>query len=261
MSREATARRSRRGAQPAAGKQALLFPLLRGSGMPFLSPDLVLTDELLPPRALRNPTDIASSRKQRTYFFKKNRCPFSLWPPLAVTSLPFFVHGNTSCVVAFLFWKEEGKTLEVAVFGLRRGSSFSPVAFPSPLLRRALASRFATSIFILPISLCRRRKRKAAHQTWLSSDAGTAEKWATAINDNLRGIGSSDKKEGVREDGVDVGIGIEQSQGGPEVRQRRQRRLLVLVNPVSGTGGSRSIFNNTLRLVKVLAAGRGGSWW
>eukprot|EP00752_Nemacystus_decipiens_P001239 g1238.t1 len=94
--------------------------------------------------------------------------------------------------------------------------------------------------------LCRRKKRKAAHQTWLVSDAGTAESWATAINDSLKGVGPSGGGEGARVGCADVDMDIEQSRR-ESGRQRRQRRLLVLINPVSGTGSSLSIYNNTLR--------------
>lgn len=129
-----------------------------------------------------------------------------------------------------------------------------PMAFPIPPPPRSPTPRFS-------IRLCRRKQRKAAHQTWLVPDAGTAQKWATAINDSLKGTGSSKEEEGegdAREDGAaaaDKDNG--QRQGGSE---RRQRRLLVLINPVSGTGGSRSIYNNTLRLVMVMVVGvgRGG---
>eukprot|EP00903_Cladosiphon_okamuranus_P016711 g15404.t1 len=104
--------------------------------------------------------------------------------------------------------------------------------------------------------LCRRKKRKAAHQTWLVSDVGIAQKWATAINDSLNGIGKDKEEgEGTREDGVDIdidtGMGQRQGRQGESMpihrTEQRQRRLLVLINPVSGTGGSRSVWNNTLR--------------
>lgn len=78
-------------------------------------------------------------------------------------------------------------------------------------------------------SLCRKKKREAAHQTWLVSDADTALVWAAAINDSL-------KQQGRRR-GRASGPG---------------RRLLVLVNPVSGTGDSRSRWDKILRF----AAGR-----
>lgn len=136
--------------------------------------------------------------------------------------------------------------------------------FPSPLLPSSLS---LSLLSFRSIRLCRRKKRKATHQTWLVSDEGTAQKWATAINDSLQGRGlgegeEEEEEEGVREDGVDVDNG--QRQSGTGRRALRRRRLLVLINPVSGTGGSRSIWKNTLRLacwcvcVLVLAAGEGG---
>ncbi len=58
------------------------------------------------------------------------------------------------------------------------------------------------------------------------SDAGTARTWATAINDSLKG-----GKDG-------CGRGRASGPG---------RRLLVLINPVSGTGDSRPKWNKILR--------------
>ncbi|CAM9730987.1 unnamed protein product, partial [Ectocarpus sp. 8 AP-2014] len=75
---------------------------------------------------------------------------------------------------------------------------------------------------------CRKNKRRAAHQTWLASDPDTAQHWATEINNRLR------QSQGREED-------LERGKRGPG------RRLLVLVNPVSGTGESRSTWEKTLR--------------
>ncbi|CAN0280242.1 unnamed protein product, partial [Ectocarpus sp. 12 AP-2014] len=75
---------------------------------------------------------------------------------------------------------------------------------------------------------CRKNKRRAAHQTWLASDPDTAQHWATEINNRLR------RSQG-REEGLEGG------KRGPG------RRLLVVVNPVSGTGESRSTWEKTLR--------------
>lgn len=119
-----------------------------------------------------------------------------------------------------------------------RVQSFA-VAFPSPLLLPPPRTPR------LPIRLCRRKKRKAAHQAWLVPDAGVAQKWATAINDSLKGRGLEGEGKDAGEDGVGVDIG----QGTRRLERQRRRRLLVLINPVSGTGGSRSIWNNTLRSV------------
>lgn len=77
-------------------------------------------------------------------------------------------------------------------------------------------------------SLCHREERRAAHQAWLVSSASTAERWATAINDILKSCGGSNDANS----GAVIGPG---------------RRLLVLINPVSGTGGSRSAWEETLR--------------
>ncbi|CAM9497312.1 unnamed protein product, partial [Hapterophycus canaliculatus] len=79
----------------------------------------------------------------------------------------------------------------------------------------------------------RSKRRKAAHKTWLVSDAGTAHRWATAINDRLK-IGPGQPDDGREES-------LERTKSGPG------RRLLVLVNPVSGKGGSRSTWDKTLR--------------
>ncbi|CAM9303527.1 unnamed protein product [Ectocarpus fasciculatus] len=76
--------------------------------------------------------------------------------------------------------------------------------------------------------VCRKNKRRAAHQTWLVSDSDTAQQWATEINNRLR------QSQGQEE-------GLERGKRGPG------RRLLVLVNPVSGTGESRSTWEKTLR--------------
>ncbi|CBN76438.1 Sphingosine kinase [Ectocarpus siliculosus] len=75
---------------------------------------------------------------------------------------------------------------------------------------------------------CRKNKRRATHQTWLASDPDTAQHWATEINNRLR------QSQGREED-------LERGNRGPG------RRLLVLVNPVSGTGESRSTWEKTLR--------------
>ncbi|CAM9627446.1 unnamed protein product [Choristocarpus tenellus] len=63
------------------------------------------------------------------------------------------------------------------------------------------------------------QKRCAGHLQWLVRDGDTARRWSDAIN--LR-------------------AGGQHSDGSP-------RRLLVVINPVSGTGDGRSIWSSTLR--------------
>eukprot|EP00904_Undaria_pinnatifida_P009066 jgi/Undpi1/528/HiC_scaffold_10.g03992.m1 len=77
---------------------------------------------------------------------------------------------------------------------------------------------------------CGSTTRNAAHQIWLASDAGIAAKWATAINDRLKVDRQS--SDGSIEGARVVGPG---------------RRLLVLINPASGQGRSRSAWDDTLQ--------------
>lgn len=75
-----------------------------------------------------------------------------------------------------------------------------------------------------------RGKRSATHKTWLVSSAEVSAAWAEAINDALR-----------------------RRHLNPVLRSERAigpgRRLLVLINPVSGTGSSLTAWKNTLRCV------------
>lgn len=108
---------------------------------------------------------------------------------------------------------------------------------PSPLVPVSSVSRYCLPLRSRTNDAGRSRgKRSAAHKTWLVSSAEVAAAWAAAINDALR-----------------------RSYLNPALKSKRAigpgRRLLVLINPVSGTGGSLTAWKNTLR-----CGGRYGSW-
>lgn len=77
------------------------------------------------------------------------------------------------------------------------------------------------------------------------SDADTAQTWATAINDVLTNA-QQNQSDSIYDDGG-AAESAEVGRGGMVCGPGR--RLLVLINPVSGTGNSRSAWEKTLRLV------------
>lgn len=90
--------------------------------------------------------------------------------------------------------------------------------------------------YVLLPRLCPKQRRQASHLELVTSDGAVARKWATAINNILGGVGEPES--------------ISEEQGS-RIRSRRSvgpgRRLLVLINPISGRGRSLSIWKNTLR--------------
>lgn len=108
-------------------------------------------------------------------------------------------------------------------------------------------------------SICS-KQRRPAHLKWLASDSDIAEAWATAINDILKGTTKTppskqhaDPPPAASEAG-DEGEGeyegcVNRTGSTRNIATGPGRRLLVLVNPASGTGGSLKTWEKTLRSV------------